>query len=54
MVGMLDIKSENPFPKFKTLNELYQWIKPLIEEEEKKEVYSFDVLTNDTKEALNE
>ena len=52
MVGMLDIKPENPFPKFKTLDELYQWVKPLIEEEEAKEQYTFNVLTNDVEEDL--
>lgn len=47
MVGMLDIKPENPFPKFRTLDELYQWVKPLIAEEEAGEKYTFDVLSND-------
>lgn len=47
MVGMLDIKPENPFPEFSTLNELYEWVKPLISEEEAGERYTFTVLNND-------
>lgn len=44
MVGMLDIKPENPFPIFKTLEELYKWVRPLIDEEEAGETYTFNVL----------
>ncbi len=44
MVGMLDIKPENPFPRFKILKDLYEWVKPLIDEEEKGEKYTFAVL----------
>ncbi|WP_298691163.1 hypothetical protein [uncultured Sulfuricurvum sp.] len=35
---------ENPFPKFDNLAQLYSWVKPLIDEEESGEKYSFQVL----------
>lgn len=44
MIGMLRIKPENPFPKFDTVGQLYNWVKPLIEEENSGEKYSYTVL----------
>lgn len=44
MVGMCNPQKENPFPKFDNLFELYLWVKHLIDEEERGEKYSFEVL----------
>lgn len=41
-------KKENPFPKFTKLNELFNWIKPLIEEEESGETFSYNILSSNT------
>jgi len=54
---MLQPRAENPFPKFETLEELWMWIKSLIEEEKNEEAFLFQVLenNNDTNiEAVNE
>ncbi|UPT78171.1 hypothetical protein MN086_03260 [Sulfurovum sp. XGS-02] len=49
MVGMLRPKKPNPFPKLMTVEELYHWAKPLIDEEESGVKYSFNVLKGETK-----